>query len=38
MDIDFGLKTVPLHFLRGALLGFGFAAQMPVLWRLRQRS
>jgi len=36
MDLHFGLKPIPLHFLQGALLGFGVAAQLLALWRFRR--
>jgi hypothetical protein len=37
LDLNFGLEPIPLHFLQGALLGFGFIAVLHTWWKTRRR-
>lgn len=37
LDLNFGLEPIPLHFLQGALLGFGLIAVLHAWWKARRR-
>lgn len=37
MDLDFGLRPNPLHFLQGALLGISVAGLLHALWHFHRR-
>jgi hypothetical protein len=37
LDLNLGLEPIPLHFLQGALLGFGFIAVLHAWWKTRRR-
>lgn len=37
LDLHFGLQSIPLHFLQGALLGFSLAVVLHALWKARRR-
>ena len=37
LNLTFGLRPVPLHFLRGLFLGFCVAAQLRALWIVRRQ-
>lgn len=37
LDLHFGLEPIPLHFLQGALLGFGLIAVLHAWWKTRRR-